>query len=172
VRPVPIVLRSRAAAVDRRLLRALVALCLDREAVPGEEGLGVVLAGDRLLRRLNREWRGLDRTTDVLSFPAGEAPPLPPEARSSWPVLRGEVVISLPRCLEQARERAEDPGVELARLVVHGALHCLGYDHETSRDRARMLPQERALRASAARRGLAAGLLRPTAAGTRAGSRT
>jgi probable rRNA maturation factor len=131
----------------------LVEHCLDREGAPAGRGIGVVLAGDRLIRRLNREWRGLDRATDVLSFPLDDGPPLPPEARPSVPDLCGEVVISLPRCLAQARARGAPPGLELARLLVHGVLHCLGHDHETRRERARMLPRERALVAWAMRRG-------------------
>lgn len=168
MRPVPIALRSRAAVVDREKLRILVTRCLDREGILPHEGLGLALAGDRLVRRLNREWRGLDRTTDVLSFPLDPLPLLPPEARRSAPALRGEIVISVPRCLEQARARERDPGEELVRLVVHGALHCLGYDHQTARQRARMEPRERTLRAWATRRGLPAGLLCPRNAHGRA----
>ena len=153
MRPVPIALRSRAAVVDRGALRRFIASCLDREGVPAAEGLGLVLAGDRLVRRLNREWRGLDRTTDVLSFPLDAGPPLPPEALASLPVLRGEVVVSIPRCLEQARAQKVTAGAELARLIAHGLLHCLGYDHETARARARMEPRERAARAWARRDG-------------------
>jgi probable rRNA maturation factor len=166
VRPVPIALRSRAAAVDRAKLRALIRHGLDREGVPPEFGLGVVLAGDRLVRELNRTWRGKDHTTDVLSFPLEDPPPLPPEARAMAPPLVGEVVISLPRCLEQARERGVAPGEELARLVVHGLLHCLGHDHERPRERARMAPRERALRRGARRLGVEGLLGAPTRGAT------
>jgi probable rRNA maturation factor len=117
------------------------------------------LAGDRLVRRLNREWRGKDRPTDVLSFPAGDPPPLPPGAEESSGPHLGEIVISVPRCREQAAEQGVDPGVELARLVIHGVLHLLGYDHEDTMDRVRMQARERRLRAWAAESGIGPGML-------------
>ena len=82
--------------------------------------MSLVLAGDRLLRRLNRDYRGEDRPTDVLSFPGegGEAG-------------LGDVVISV----ETAERNARSAGLTLAReleeLALHGFLHVLGYDHET-----------------------------------------
>jgi len=168
VKPLPVALRNRAAAIDRTALRRLIAHCLQAEGAPEAAGLGVVLAGDRLLRTLNRDWRGIDRTTDVLSFPYGPPPEAAGGSAADGPAgadpdaaLLGEVVISVPRCVAQARERDEDPGVELVRLVVHGVLHCLGYDHERPADRARMRPREQALRRWAARQGIGAGLLRP-----------
>ncbi len=159
MRPIPVARRSRAAAVDLDALRLLVEHCLDAEQVDPGIGLGLVLAGDRLQRSLNRSWRGQDRVTDVLSFPSGAEAPLPagaePELR-----LAGEVVVALPQCLRQAAERCEAPGRELARLVVHGLLHCLGYDHERPEDRARMSPRERRYLAWADRTALTPGLLR------------
>ena len=164
----PVAVRTRGAAADRGALRALLRRCLDSgHAAPGT-GLGLVLAGDRLVRRLNREWRGKDRPTDVLSFPAGDPPPLPVGAEEAAGLHLGEIVISLPRCREQAAAQGVDPGVELARLVIHGVLHLLGYDHEGARERARMQARERKLRAWAAGSGIGPGMLRvpgPVAAG-------
>jgi len=161
-RPLPVTLRYRAVRADRARLRALLSRCLEAERAPAGLGLGLILAGPRLLQTLNRDWLGHDRPTDVLSFPyfenapaeAGTGPSGEREAR-----LLGEVVISVPRCLEQARERSVDPGIELVRLVVHGSLHVLGYDHLRVRDRARMVPRERLLRAWAARHGIGPGLM-------------
>jgi probable rRNA maturation factor len=115
-----------------------------------------------MVRRLNREWRGKDRPTDVLSFPAGDPPPLPPGADDPARLQLGEIVISLPRCREQAAEQGVDPGVELARLVIHGVLHLLGHDHEEAGERARMQARERRLRAWAAQHGIGPGMLRMT----------
>jgi probable rRNA maturation factor len=161
-RPVPITLRYRAARVDRPRLRELLLRCLEREDAPDGCGIGLILAGSRLVHRLNREWLGRDRETDVLSFryrePAGGAPEvLAPDAEAR---LLGEVVISVPRCFEQARERNVEAGVELARLLVHGALHVLGHDHGRPPERSRMQAGERRLRSWAARRGIGPGLLR------------
>ena len=106
------------------------------------------------MRALNRSWRGLDRTTDVLSFASGE-----PSVPESVDPMLGEVIVSIPRCRLQAEEQGVDAGVELVRLVVHGVLHVLGYDHELAADRARMVPREQRHRAWARRRGIGAGLL-------------
>jgi probable rRNA maturation factor len=98
----------------RRVLRGAAAAL----AVRGEVSL--VLAGDRLLRRLNREYRGKDRPTDVLSFPGdgGEAG-------------LGDVVISVETAGRNARGLGRTLGQELDVLALHGFLHVLGYDHET-----------------------------------------
>jgi len=82
--------------------------------------VSVVLAGDGLLRRLNRDYRGRDRPTDVLSFPgAGGEEGL------------GDVVISVPTALRNARRQGHTVQQELDILALHGLLHILGYDHET-----------------------------------------
>jgi probable rRNA maturation factor len=98
----------------RRVLRGAAAAL----GVRGE--LSLVLAGDGLLRRLNRDYRGKDKTTDVLSFPGegGEAG-------------LGDIVISVTRAERNARGLGRTLGQELDVLALHGFLHVLGYDHET-----------------------------------------
>ena len=70
---------------------------------------------------LNRRWRRKNRSTDVLSFPVAEI-----GAR-----FLGDIVISVPYATRQARRRGDSPAREMDRLLVHGYLHLLGYDHET-----------------------------------------
>ena len=70
---------------------------------------------------LNRRWRRKNRSTDVLAFPAGE----------SGDAFLGDIVISVPYATRQARRRGDTPFREMDRLLVHGYLHLLGYDHET-----------------------------------------
>jgi rRNA maturation RNase YbeY len=102
--------------------------------------LSVVLVDDRHIRRLNREYRGRDRPTDVLSFAQQEGPAGAPAG------LLGDVVISVPATRRQARERGVRLAAEGDRLLVHGVLHLLGYDHEGSAAEARrMRRRERAL---------------------------
>jgi probable rRNA maturation factor len=101
--------------------------------------LSVELVGDRRMRRLNRQYRGLDRPTDVLAFPmrVGLCP------ASS---LLGDVVISVHTADRQARAAGHSLDHELITLLVHGILHLLGYDHERSRREAdRMVRKERAI---------------------------
>jgi len=83
------------------------------------EEVSVYYCGDRRMRSLNRRFRRRDRPTDVLSFPAPGGP------------LLGDIVISVPYASRQARRRRETPSREMDRLLLHGYLHLLGYDHET-----------------------------------------
>jgi probable rRNA maturation factor len=96
--------------------------------------MALVLAGDRLLRRLNRDYRGQDRATDVLSFPGGGG-----EGGL------GDVVISVETADRNARAGGRSRARELDVLALHGFLHVLGYDHET--DDGTMGRLERRLRA-------------------------
>jgi probable rRNA maturation factor len=83
--------------------------------------VSVLFCADGRMRSLNRRYRGKDRATDVLAFPAG------PAARG----FLGDIVVSVPYAGREARRRFEPPARELDRLLVHGLLHLMGYDHET-----------------------------------------
>lgn len=124
---IAIVRRSRRWREQDEPLRAFAA------AAAAELGLGgdiaLVLGGDALLRGLNRRFRGVDRATDVLSFPAGRG---------------GDVVISLARAARQARQFGHGLGEEVRILALHGLLHLAGYDHD--RDGGRMRRREERLR--------------------------
>jgi probable rRNA maturation factor len=104
-----------------------------------------VITSDAELRRLNREFRGIDSATDVLSFPAG---PLPDGS------YLGDLAISLPRARSQAREFGHGIAQEIQILMLHGVLHLLGMDHEA--DRGNMARAEKRWRA---RLGLPNGLI-------------
>jgi probable rRNA maturation factor len=97
--------------------------------------LAVRFVSDREMRRLNRDFRAKDRTTDVLSFPGAET-----EDGQHL----GDIAISVPTARRQAEERGHDVERELEVLLVHGLLHCLGHDHET--DDGEMARLERSLR--------------------------
>jgi probable rRNA maturation factor len=99
--------------------------------------LSVLLAGDCAVRRLNREWRGRDAPTDVLAFPTC-APP-GGEAQADGFVLLGDVVISLDAAAAQAAAAGVSRWREVRRLLAHGILHLLGYDHERSPAAARRM---------------------------------
>lgn len=122
---------ARAAAAIRSLVRLALA-AHGRRA--GE--ISVTIADDALLRDLNRRYRGLDRATDVLSFgyDAGGAAPVD-----------GDLAVSRDRVRVQARRYRVSAGRELARLIVHGALHLTGLDHDTATKRRAMRGVERAV---------------------------
>ncbi len=101
--------------------------------LPGE--LEVLLAGDRTLRRLNRTFRGKDKATDVLSFPA---------AREMAGVSAGDLAISLETAQKQAAEHGHSLRDEVRVLLLHGLLHLAGFDHEA--DAGEMAVREAALR--------------------------
>jgi probable rRNA maturation factor len=97
--------------------------------------VSVLLTTDRKIRQLNRDFRGKDKATDVLSFPA---------ARTAGEEVAGDLAVSVPTALRQAREQGHALGVELKVLVLHGLLHLAGFDHE--RDSGEMARRERLLR--------------------------
>ena len=91
-----------------------------------EESATLVFVSDRAMRDLNRRFRGLNKSTDVLSFPAERA-----EFEAASEAGLGDVVISVERAEKQAAENHLSLEEELAQLVLHGLLHLCGYDHET-----------------------------------------
>ena len=127
-------------------LAAWLAGVAPRATRPDTVTVTVVVTTDRRIRRLNRTWRGVDKATDVLSFPAGDDPG---PARHL-----GDLVISRETAARQARNEGHSLATELRVLALHGLLHLLGYDHE--RDSGRMARIERRLRRQG---GLPAGLI-------------
>jgi probable rRNA maturation factor len=115
-----------------------------RAAVGIEGEVHVLLADDKTLRRLNRQFRGKDRATDVLSFPAVE----------SGAGVAGDLAISLETAARQAKQYGHSLRDEVRVLLLHGVLHLAGFDHE--RDRGEMAAREAALRREL---GLAVGLI-------------
>lgn len=106
-----------------------------RQLAPEFVSFCVRLTGADEIQTLNRLYRLQDKTTDVLSFPGGVSP----EGKHL-----GDVVISVPMARTQAQGAGHDVMVELQRLILHGLLHCLGYDHES--DDGAMLRLESKLR--------------------------
>jgi probable rRNA maturation factor len=112
--------------------------------------LSLTLTSDRAIRRLNRDYRGIDAPTDVLSFSqieqAGSPAPNPRSVKNRLGLPVGDVVISIDTALRQAREFRVTAPSRLRRLLVHGFLHLIGYDHERSpADARRMFARERSL---------------------------
>lgn len=119
-----------------------VARFLLRKFDRSEWELSICFVGDDEMRRLNADWRGKDRTTDVLSFPQiddedGAADTADGESLGERQL--GDVVISVPTALEQAGGGGWTVDEELSRLLLHGMLHLLGYDHETDEEEARRM---------------------------------
>ena len=111
-----------AAEIGQALLAAAAAAAA-QQGIPAGTAFTLLLTDDTTLRQLNRDFRGYDQTTDVLSFPAGE-PSFPGEA-----AYLGDIAISVPQASRQAEAGGHALMAELQLLVVHGVLHLCGHDH-------------------------------------------
>jgi probable rRNA maturation factor len=122
------------------LVRRAAQSALKQELPRGRSGLALLLTNDAEMRRLNGDWRGKRKPTNVLSFPAEDAvdPASPP------PYL-GDVALGLEICVAEAKAQKKPLADHVAHLVVHGTLHLLGYDHESDEQAAAMEPCEVAI---------------------------
>ena len=107
----------------RRAVEAGLAVAPGKPADPVE--VSILLTDDAAVQELNRTWRGKDKPTNVLSFPA---PPQPPRAGAAVPL--GDVVLAYETLVRESAEQSKPLQNHLAHLLVHGTLHCLGQDHE------------------------------------------
>lgn len=146
---VRVVNRQRLVRLARPDLERVVAGVLKDEDVPGRLAVEVTVVRDRAIRPVNRDFLGKDRATDVLAFPylrprdwrAAET------AAGDWAdgakALLGEVLVSADQAVAMARAGRVTVDRALVRLVVHGVLHLMGYDHEHSADAREMRRLER-----------------------------
>lgn len=114
-------------AVDdalENLVREAVLATLAYEEITGAAEVSVTFTDNGGIQALNREYRNIDRATDVLSFPLFE------DAADGTKML-GDIVLSLEKCAAQAEDFGHSFARECAFLTVHSTLHLLGYDHET-----------------------------------------
>ena len=135
-----------AGSISAKRLAGIARRVLEAEGVGAAE-LSVAVTDDETVRSLNREYAGEDAVTDVLSFsqregeefvaPPGRVPPL------------GEVIIAYPQAARQTGERGGSAETEVTRLLIHGILHLLGYDHGEPEEERRMRAREEELREAA-----------------------
>lgn len=109
---------------------------LKKLEMPETTEISVLFTDDKNMRELNRSYRNIDKTTDVLSFPQGF------DADNH---VLGDILISLDSALRQAETYKVDAEDEIERLLVHGILHLLGYDHMEKRERKIMREKENIL---------------------------
>jgi probable rRNA maturation factor len=113
-----------AAAPETRDVVTRAIRAANETAGPLEGTLSMLVEDDAAIRALNRQWRGTDKPTNVLSFPAPAAPSLGPRHL-------GDIAISYETAIREAQAEARPFAHHLAHLVVHGFLHLLGYDHQS-----------------------------------------
>lgn len=125
---------------EKLVRRVVGAVLADRRVGPGRAAeIGVVLAGDAFVRRLNREHRRKDKPTNVLSFPIEDAHHAAPSGR---PPMLGDIVLAFGTVRREARAEGKPFADHAAHLLVHGTLHLLGFDHMTPREAAAMEAHE------------------------------
>lgn len=127
-------------AVLRGLARAAIDAACEELGIEADSELSLYFTGDETIRSLNADWRGKDKPTNVLSFPAmdigrGEKP---------GPLL-GDVVLAFETVSREAHESGKPLNDHLTHLIVHGFLHLLGYDHENETDAVQMETLETAI---------------------------
>ncbi|MDH4269435.1 MAG: rRNA maturation RNase YbeY, partial [Dehalococcoidia bacterium] len=135
------------ALVDEGSVKKIVRQVIKAEGVPSPYEVSLVFTDSETVQRLNRDYRGVDEPTDVLAFymlpqkGADSSFALPPDGVTRL----GEVIISYPEALAQAKEQGHLLERELALLVTHGILHLLGYDHQEPQEEKKMREREKEL---------------------------
>ena len=133
--------------VDEGWVRRIAQTVLKAEGVAPPYEVSLVFTDSETVQQLNRDYRGVDEPTDVLAFcmlsqkEVDDSFALPPDEVTRL----GEVIISYPQAIEQAREQGHSPERELALLIIHGILHLLGYDHEEPEEEDEMRKREKEL---------------------------
>jgi len=120
---IEVVNRQRKIAVDIERWQAFSERAL-KSLRKSESDATIAFVSDRQMKDLNKRFRNINRSTDVLSFPAQEA-----GAATSTNL--GDIAVSLERATTQAKENSLTLEIEIAQLILHGLLHLCGYDHET-----------------------------------------
>ena len=116
------------AGLDLALLVSLVERVLAAEEIPEGAGIGILLTGDERMRDHNRQYRGIDAPTDVLSFELANDDEFADDDAGEL----GDVIVSLDSARRQAEEHRWSLQQEVEHLVVHAVLHLCGHDHEAS----------------------------------------
>ena len=125
-------------------LEEILPLYAEQEGLPDALVIGLTFCDDDAIRAINAEYRGIDRATDVLSFPLYERDDeieLFDDELSSF----GDFVLSVPLAFAQAEEYGHSVEREVCYLVVHGLMHLAGYDHIEPEDKSEMRAEEEAL---------------------------
>lgn len=131
--------------VSEVALASLVRHVLHREGASGEWEFGIQLLDDMAMQRAHAEFMGIDTPTDIMTFPYEDEGFDLPAGFGGETVQGGDLMISVDRATEHARDAGWSPLEEVQFLVIHGLLHLLGWDDETAEAREQMLTRQRVL---------------------------
>ena len=118
--------------INQRKIREIVKKALQFLKVDEKTEISILFTDDKFIRSLNNKYRGIDKSTDVLSFSLWEGSVKTPESESDK--LLGDIIISVETAQRQADKLNHSREKELAVLLIHGLLHLTGYDHEKDKD--------------------------------------
>jgi probable rRNA maturation factor len=118
--------------LDDALLKNTARTALKEQSAPENASLTILLTNDEKIQTLNRDYRGFDKPTDVLSFEANEHDP------ETGLLYLGDIVISIQHATKQAKKGGHPLEAEVQLLVIHGVLHLLGHDHAEAEEKAKM----------------------------------
>lgn len=127
------------------LIEKVLKKCFEIENIEDKNFyMSIILTTPAEIRKLNKEYRDIDRETDVLSFPMYEKEELETvkKQKQEWKDTLGDIVISIERVEEQAKEYGHSFERELSYMLVHGFYHLMGYDHIEEADKIKMRPKE------------------------------
>ena len=124
-------------SVNSAELRKAAKTACSVAGLPANSEFTIVITGDEQVRKLNREYRKIDDTTDVLSFPSEEKDP---ETGAGY---LGDIIISHPRASRQAAKAGHSSQEEICLLVIHGTLHLAGHDHANKEQQKAMFSLQR-----------------------------
>lgn len=129
---------------EEKLIKTVIQTVLKEESVIQDLEIYVTLTNNEKIHKINKETRNVDRPTDVLSFPMFEREEIPmlKEASKEEADILGDIVVSIEKVKEQAKEYGHSFERELAYLVTHGMLHLLGYDHMIEEEKSQMRKRE------------------------------
>jgi len=132
--------------LDEEWARRIVKYVLKAEGIVPSFEMSLVFTDSETVQGLNRDYRSVDESTDVLAFYMLSPKNNPPFVLPPDNVLHlGEVIISCPRAMEQAKEQEHLLEQELTLLIIHGTLHLLGYNHEQAEEESQMRAREKEL---------------------------
>lgn len=133
----------------KQIIKKVVETCfIEENLLKTNLYLNVILTNPETIRKTNKQYRELDKETDVLSFPMfqkDEIDNLIKESQTKQEVVEdvlGDIMVSIPRVIEQANEYGHSVERELAYMIVHGFYHVMGYDHIKEEDKVIMRPKE------------------------------
>ena len=130
---------------EEKLIKKVVSKVLEEEKVLPEVDVYITLTNNEEIHKINKEYRDVDRPTDVLSFPMyerDEIASLKNDTDDEIEKILGDIIVSVEKVKEQAEEYGHSFERELAYLVTHGMLHLLGYDHIIEEEKAVMRKRE------------------------------